>query len=66
MEDVKDDVDEITDSYFPKAAVRVFDKIDNGKDGVILSSNFVGLIETLGEGIHSEELAVHLRKVYPH
>ena len=35
IEDVEDDIYEIPDSYFSKAAARVFDKIDHGKDGVI-------------------------------
>ena len=35
IEDVEDDVDEIPDSDFAKAAARVFDKIDHRKDGVI-------------------------------
>ena len=50
MEDVEYDVDEITDSDFSKATARVFDKIDNGKDGVLPSSKFVDLIKPLGEG----------------
>ena len=45
--------------------MRVFDKLDNGKDGVLPSSKFVDLIQTLGEGFHSEELLVHLQKVEP-
>ena len=35
IEDVEDDVDKFTDSYFSKSASRVFDKIDHGKDGVL-------------------------------
>ena len=62
---MEDDVDELPDSDFSKAAVRVFDKIDHGKDGVLPSSNFVDLIEKIREGFHSEELAVHLCKVDP-
>ena len=38
MEDMEDDVDELPDSYFSKAAAIVFDKIDNGKNGVLPSS----------------------------
>ena len=65
MEDMEDDVDELPDSYFSKAAARLFDKIDHGKSGVIPSSKFVDLIEILGEGFDSEELAGHLQKVDP-
>ena len=36
IEDVEDDVDELPDSDFSKSAARVFDKIDNGKAGVLL------------------------------
>ena len=43
--------------------MRVFDKIDNGKVGVIPSSNFVDLIETLGDGFCTKDLAGNLRKV---
>ena len=57
------DIDELPDSDFTKAAVGVFDKIDNGKAGVLPSSKFVDSIEKLGEDFHSEELAGHLRKV---
>ena len=60
---VEDDIDELTDADFSKAATRLFDKTDNRKDGVLPSSKFVDLIETLGKGFHSEELAGHLRKV---
>ena len=35
IEDVEDDVDELSDSDFSKAATIVFDEIDNGKAGVI-------------------------------
>ena len=65
IEDVEDDVDELPDSDFDKAAAIVFDKIDHRKDGVLLSSKFVDLIETLGEGFHSEELTSHIWKVDP-
>ena len=65
IEDVEDDVDELPDPDFSRAAVRVFDKIDDGKAGVLPLLRFVDLIETLGEGFHSEELAGHRRKVYP-
>ena len=60
---VEDDVDELPDSDFSKAAARVFNKIENGKDGVLPSSKFVDLIETLGEGFHIEDMAGHLHKV---
>ena len=65
IEYVEDYVDKLPDSDFSKAAARVYDKIDNGKAGVIQLSNFVDLIETLGEHFHIEELAGHLRKVDP-
>ena len=65
IEDVEYDVDELLDSYFSKAAVIIFDKTDNGKDSVLPLSKFVELIETLGEGFHSEYLAGYLRKVDP-
>ena len=35
IEDVEDDVYELPDSDFSKAAARVFDKIDNEKYGVL-------------------------------
>ena len=59
----EDDVDEISGSYFSKANTILFDKIDNGKDGVLPSSKFVDLIETLREDFHSKDLAGYLRKV---
>ena len=65
IEDVEDDVDELPYSDFAKAAAIIFDKTDNGKDGVLPLSNFVDSIETLGEGFHSEDQAGHLRKVDP-
>ena len=40
IEDVKDDVYELPDSDFSKSAMRVFDKIDHGKDGVLPLSIF--------------------------
>ena len=46
---MEDDAYELPDSDFLKDAVRVFDKIDNGKYSVLPSSKFVDLIETLGE-----------------
>ena len=48
IEDVEDEIDELPDSDFSKSATIIFDKIDNGKDGVLPSSKFVDLIETLG------------------
>ena len=63
--DVEDDVDELPDSDSSKTATRVFDKIDNGKDGVLPSSNFVDLIETLKEDFHNAELANRQWKVDP-
>ena len=54
IEDMEDDVDELPDSYFSKDATRVFYRIYNGNIGVLLLSKFVDLIETLGEGFHSE------------
>ena len=62
---MEDDVDEILDSDFSKAAAIVFDKVDYWKDGFLPSSKFVGLIETLEEVLHSEELMVHLWKLDP-
>ena len=35
IEDVEDDVDELPDSDFSQATTRVFDKIYNGKDGIL-------------------------------
>ena len=49
IEDVEDGVYELPDSDFYQSAVRVFDKIDHGKDGVLLSPKFAGFIGTLGE-----------------
>ena len=48
---MEDDVDELPDSDFSKTShKRVFDKMDNGKAGILPLSKFVDLIETLGEG----------------
>ena len=63
--DVEDDVDELPYSYFSKAAERVFDGIDNGKDGVLPSSKLFDLLETLGEVFHSEDMMDQLRKFDP-
>ena len=60
IEDVEDDVYVLPDSKKSKAAAIIFDKIDNGKDGVLHSSIFFYLIKALGENFHSTELAGHL------
>ena len=65
IEDVEDEVDELSDSDFSKASTRVFDKIDHGKSSVLPSSTFFDLIETLGEGFHNDDLVGHMRKVDP-
>ena len=65
IEDVEDDVDELPDSDFAKASTIISDKIDHGNDGALPLSKFVDLIETLGEDLHSEELAGNLQKVDP-
>ena len=36
IEDVEDDVDSVTESYFSKPPARVLDKTDNGNDGVLI------------------------------
>ena len=48
IEDVECYIDELPHSDFSKAAARVFDKIDNGKDGVLPSSKFVDFNKQLG------------------
>ena len=63
IEDVEDELDELPDSDFSNSATILFDKIDNGKDGVLPSSKFVDLIETLREDFHSKDLAGYLQKV---
>ena len=65
IKDLEDDVDELSDLDFSKSAASVFDEIYHGKAGALPLSNIVDLIETLGEGFHSEELTDHLRKVDP-
>ena len=65
MEDVEDDVDELPYSDFSRPTAGVFGEIDNGKDFFLPYSKFVDLIETLGKGFHSKELAGQLRKVDP-
>ena len=47
---MEDDIDELPDSDFSKSPAILFDKIYNGKAGVLPSSKFVDLIETLGGG----------------
>ena len=58
IEDVEDDLDEITDSDFTKATARVFE-IDHGKDGVLPPSKCIDLIKSIGEIFHSEDLVGH-------
>ena len=65
IEDVEYESGQIPDSDFSKTAARVFDKTENVKDGALPPSKFVDLIETIGEGFNSEELADHQRKVDP-
>ena len=65
IEHVEYNIDELPDSDPPKAAVRVFDKIYNGKAGVLTSSICFDFIETLWGSFHSEDLVVHLNKLYP-
>ena len=65
IEDVEDDINELPDSDFSKSAVRIFDKIDNGKCGVLPSSKFGDFIQTREEGFHSEELVGNMRKLDP-
>ena len=65
IEDVEDNINELPDSDFSRAAAIIFDNIDHGKDGFLPLSKFIDLIETLGRGFHSEELAGHLQKLYP-
>ena len=48
IEDLEDEIYELPDSNFTKTAAIVFYKINNGKDGVFPSSEFVDLIEKLG------------------
>ena len=62
---MEDDIDELPDSDFSKAAARVFDKIDIGNDSVVPLSKFFDLIETLGEGFYIDDLTGHMRKVEP-
>ena len=47
IEDVEDDVDELSDSDFSKAATIVFDKIDHWKYDVFPLSNLFDFIEKL-------------------
>ena len=41
IEDVEDDIDELPDSDYAKAAARVFDEIGHKKAGVLLLSKFL-------------------------
>ena len=45
--------------------MRVFDKTDNGKYGVLPRSKHFDLIETFWEGFHGENLTGHLQKLDP-
>ena len=65
IKDVEDDIDELPDSYFSKSAERLFNKINDVKYGVLPSSKFVDLVETLGGGVHSEDMVSHMWKVDP-
>ena len=65
IKDVKDEVDELIDSYSSKYIMRVFDLLCYGKDGVLPLSKFVDLIEILREVFHSEDITSHLRKLDP-
>ena len=65
IEDVEDYIDELTDSDFSRATVRLFYEIDNGKVGLLPSSKFGDLIEIIGVGFHGEDLTGQLRKVVP-
>ena len=62
IEDVEDDIDELPDSYFSRSTVRIFYKIDNGKAGLLPSSNFGDLIEIIGVGFHGDLLSTTDRK----
>ena len=45
--------------------MRLLDKINHGKDGVLPSSKFVELIETLWEVFDGDYLAGHMCKLDP-
>ena len=60
---MEDDTDEYSGSDFFKASTRVFDKIYNGKDGVLPYLILFHLMGTLGESFRSKELVGHLFKV---
>ena len=51
---MEDDVDELPDSDLFNYPDIVFNNIYNDKDGVLPFSNFIDLIETLEDSIHSE------------
>ena len=65
IEDVEDDIDELPISDFSRATVKLFYEIDNGKAGLLQSSEFGDLVEIIGVGFHGEDLAGQLRKVDP-
>ena len=62
--DVDDDVDEVPHTDFAKAAARVFDKIDNVKDGVLPSSRFIDLIGALGGNATEDKTNISARMLY--
>ena len=45
--------------------MRLFYETDNGKAGLLPSSKFGDLIEIIGVGFHSEDMAGQIRKVDP-
>ena len=65
IEDVEDDIDELPDSDFSRATVRLFYEIDNGRAGLLPPSKFGDLIKIIGVSFHGEDLAGQLRKVDP-
>ena len=50
IEDVEDYVEKLPDLDFVQASTRIYDKIDNDKDGILPLSKFVDLIGALEEG----------------
>ena len=66
IEDVEYDIDELPDSYFSKAAVRIFNEIETEKACFLPSSKLVDFIETIEKGFHGEDLTGRLQKVDPH
>ena len=65
IEDMEDGIDELPDSDFSRATVRLFYEIDNGKAGLLPSSKFGDSIQIIGVGFHCEDLVGQLRKVDP-